>query len=471
MKQLLFVGAMIFALSINYASAQDYEPGQELGESNEGGEGGENDPPSVPEPEECCPGENLLGNGTFNSSLPNFFSFASFSSDYTQKTSWSGIFANGSYGHFMPNNSNWIHNTVCVDWNVHDQDYCGNQFDGGYLLVNGLTNGYGYKTVFEFDMTLEQGVYNLCADFRYLRDKCFDYWGPDLIFKVTGSSTTQKIFNVNTTASAPCDWQTEIMNFAVNNSSETVTISLIQNADRYTDGNDFAMDNITLKRIENVNSENVSFTTLTTPNGNGTYNINCTLQNPLEDPCSYLWTWCEWDGSNCIGPVGSSISNSSIQLTGIASNTTIRVVCTVQCPCGLATSHHATPETGPGGRIAMASSEFKPGEVIGMETINLNQASETGKVPGKNSEGFSESTFDIFPNPNNGEFTIHTNDISLENAEVRIYAPDGKKIFHSDVRINHGNDIPLQLQELPSGVYKVILSNNQTRQQSSLVIK
>ena len=143
----------------------------------------------------------------------------------------------------------------------------------------------------------------------------------------------------------------------------------------------------------------------------------------------------------------------------------------MQCPCGLATSHYAIVVTGPGsGRISIPSIELKPDELSGLETISNTNLSGSGNHNGNLKEP-GELTFDIFPNPNNGEFTIHSPGTSLENAEVEIYAADGRKVFYSEVKITNGNDIPLQLQELPAGIYKVILTNSKTRQQNSLIIK
>ena len=71
----------------------------------------------------------------------------------------------------------------------------------------------------------------------------------------------------------------------------------------------------------------------------------------------------------------------------------------------------------------------------------------------------SQNDFEIYPNPNNGNFEVELKNGSNVNAKITIYNIVGKLIYENDV-----NDTTLiksiKLNNVPNGIYFVKLKSN-----------
>ena len=88
-------------------------------------------------------------------------------------------------------------------------------------------------------------MYELCAFFKNLQQCCFDIT-PTIDVLVDGDSVASII--LDNTSTNPCDWQN--VNIPIEVNSNSVTISLELDESLLGDGNDFAIDDISLYELE-----------------------------------------------------------------------------------------------------------------------------------------------------------------------------------------------------------------------------
>jgi len=70
-----------------------------------------------------------------------------------------------------------------------------------------------------------------------------------------------------------------------------------------------------------------------------------------------------------------------------------------------------------------------------------------------------ERAFNVYPNPNNGQFTLAYDLKGLENGEVRVYDMVGKQVF-TQTLIGEAGTAEMNLVELNAGVYLISLEVN-----------
>ncbi len=79
--------------------------------------------------------------------------------------------------------------------------------------------------------------------------------------------------------------------------------------------------------------------------------------------------------------------------------------------------------------------------------------------------------FEIYPNPNNGLFTINFAANKLEKADIKVLNNLGKVVYETyDVQINN-NTISINLRALDSGIYFIILTNRDYVVKEKIIIK
>jgi hypothetical protein len=84
----------------------------------------------------------------------------------------------------------------------------------------------------------------------------------------------------------------------------------------------------------------------------------------------------------------------------------------------------------------------------------------------------AERTFDIFPNPNNGEFNVNIETLKKEVYDINIYNSLGSLIWKQEnVSINGSFTTHVVLKDAPSGVYMVALRNQANSIVKKVVIK
>lgn len=82
-----------------------------------------------------------------------------------------------------------------------------------------------------------------------------------------------------------------------------------------------------------------------------------------------------------------------------------------------------------------------------------------------------EQAFNIFPNPNNGRFTLTFNE-DMEDVQIEIFNHLGQQIYLlSSQDLIKGASMDIQLKEVSNGVYLMKLSNEETNIQSKFIIE
>lgn len=66
----------------------------------------------------------------------------------------------------------------------------------------------------------------------------------------------------------------------------------------------------------------------------------------------------------------------------------------------------------------------------------------------------------IYPNPNNGEFTVTINNKISNNASIKVFSILGKIVYSDYIELNNNNFINLNLSHLEEGIYYITLNSN-----------
>ena len=83
----------------------------------------------------------------------------------------------------------------------------------------------------------------------------------------------------------------------------------------------------------------------------------------------------------------------------------------------------------------------------------------------------SKNSISLYPNPNNGKFTLKLEGVANEIAVIRIYNSIGKVVFEkSNVQLNNNFINKIDLDALP-GIYTVKVKGNTTNINSKFIIK
>ena len=74
-------------------------------------------------------------------------------------------------------------------------------------------------------------------------------------------------------------------------------------------------------------------------------------------------------------------------------------------------------------------------------------------------QSLSENSFTIYPNPNNGLFTIEHNLVTAQDLSLDIYNAQGQLVFNNSCqKINNGQKIEINLRDKAAGIYVVKLA-------------
>lgn len=76
------------------------------------------------------------------------------------------------------------------------------------------------------------------------------------------------------------------------------------------------------------------------------------------------------------------------------------------------------------------------------------------KIIASNCVVSNDFSFELYPNPNNGQFNVAIHSNTLKNAQIRIYTADGKLVEDINLLLNVGTNLfPLTLTEVETGIY------------------
>ena len=70
----------------------------------------------------------------------------------------------------------------------------------------------------------------------------------------------------------------------------------------------------------------------------------------------------------------------------------------------------------------------------------------------------NDFSFDLYPNPNNGQFNVAIHSTIQKDAQIGVYTADGKLVENKSVALTSGSNLfPLSLTEVATGIYFVHL--------------
>jgi hypothetical protein len=96
-------------------------------------------------------------------------------------------------------------------------------------------------------------------------------------------------------------------------------------------------------------------------------------------------------------------------------------------------------------------------ESIQSTTVSVNEISE-------------ESQLFAYPNPNNGEFSINLQTDNTDPVQVKIFNSMGALVYQNSMDFG-STQLNINIQELPSGVYQLVATQNQSRMVEQIMIK
>lgn len=180
----------------------------------------------------CCEGENLVDNGNFESTN------TSFSSHYTNDAS------------LFPGAYNIDNNATLFGATINDHSFCSDSTqyanNSQFLLVNGKTTQFAgtFATVWEQTINTDpEKNYKLCANFKNMPQCTFDIL-PEIQFEINGQLYGWE--KINTDPTNPCDWLQITECFT--GESDVTTIKILLKEDGLGDGNDLAIDDISVQQ-------------------------------------------------------------------------------------------------------------------------------------------------------------------------------------------------------------------------------
>ena len=196
------------------------------------------DPEPTNEGAYCCDeSDNLVANGNFE------FGDTGFNSQYTSNA------AN------LPSQYNVTNDASIFGATVTDHSFCEDPVaypnNDQYLLVNGLTNQPAGSSSIIWSQTLtgldSEKEYRFCANFKNMPQCTFDVLPEITLTTNTGVNQT---FTISTDPTDPCDWQNIDFCFSGN---QQVRINIELSEDSLGDGNDLAIDDISVQELIDPN--------------------------------------------------------------------------------------------------------------------------------------------------------------------------------------------------------------------------
>jgi peroxiredoxin len=235
----------------------------------------------------CCPGQNLVRNGDFESG--NAF----FTSAHTYNAS-TALYATAPGAYNVVTSPQAL--SISPNWGATDHAVC-NGFPGSkFMVVNGKTTQPAGSTRVVWQQTVSVTAYReyrFCANVKNLVQSTFDI-KPRIRVQFTNPNTTIGPVTVNE-PTALCNWK--LISGVVTPTTNALTIKIIIEESGLGDGNDIALDDISLQEKVQAPSSLVAVNYSTVDIGNGDYNVTATAV-PLPPGYSYAWFLFEWDPVN-----------------------------------------------------------------------------------------------------------------------------------------------------------------------------
>ncbi|MCG2612170.1 M12 family metallo-peptidase [Flavobacterium sp. SM15] len=119
------------------------------------------------------------------------------------------------------------------------------------------------------------------------------------------------------------------------------------------------------------------------------------------------------------------------------------------------------------GQWLLAAKSTVAGNTISSITLNLCRTETTITL---NSESFGLQNFSIYPNPNNGNFTVQFDSQSSNTIKVGVHDLRGRLVFEKDYQNTGAFNQNLQLNNVQSGIYMVTVQDGDKKEVKKIVI-
>ncbi len=408
----------------------------------------------------CCEGTNLIPNGSFEAGNNGFGS----SYAYTSNISPNSV-GPGRYGILNTAQAQ----TVSLQWNAFNHTNC--QETGNFMAINGKTMGSAYGEVYsQTDIPVDpEKEYVFCYYYRRLEQCAFDVWDP--------RNLVPSFINANATLNE-CDSDDELcgwtkVSYTLVPEGNLISILLFLDENPIGDGNDFALDDISLKeKLEmpvgyhdfdiNSSSSGNTFTmtgtatTSTLPTGFDVtwraVELDCNSGSPIPGTAQ-VWTtspfFTNFPGYCC--------NNNGTSAGIFSKNKCYQVTRTVSNCCykdGISgwnyESFNALRMPG------VSEAESATGMFMSKDGKNwIPMPSEEQTELEKKASSFDQIR--IFPNPGDGHVTLESR-LPMGKVDVQVSNSQGKVLSNVTVETD-GYNIELNLSKLPAGVYLIRLAS------------
>lgn len=238
----------------------------------------------VPE-KECCPElRNLITNAGFEKGNYGFTS--QYQPDGSSPSTNSLM--PGEYGVFPYEQLA----DICPSWESGAPSSC--HFAENILVVNGATGqSSGKKLIWEQVVPNIQPwkQYRFCAKFKHLATCCFDVTPKvDIKFSIGASDILDE--EIEVTADNSCGWKMITQNINSQDSPGDLTIQIWLDETTPGDGNDLAIDDVSLKELPKMEDQFTEFSLNPLQTGDGQYQLTATATAPLpaEEGCDGVWS-------------------------------------------------------------------------------------------------------------------------------------------------------------------------------------
>lgn len=346
------------------------------------------------------------------------------------------------------------------NWNINGATTC--TATDKFMLVNGRTTLSGGKVVWRNTFVLPEGKdYVFCAKLKNLPACAFDIV-PKV--EILAGNTVINSATINVDPADPCAWQLVSTPYSTVGANVPVTIVLKIRLDEtgYGDGNDLAIDDISVREDTMGPGPSAAFTFGVTPL-NAQYFEVVASHPGLPAECDFSWDVCEVDlQANCIPGTELSHSSWSNDLTSQSFNgyegtdvwhpnlpkgtftygKRYKIGLTVDCPCS-----------------KLSREEMYVSAVYGQRQ---------GQFPSTN-EAETVEQIRLYPNPSQGNITIEMPGSAEGNLQLQIFNEKGQSVLTRTLGGGQ-NSWNLDLPELTTGLYLVQMRLGQTTKTEKLIV-
>ena len=400
----------------------------------------------------CCPGHNLIRNGSFEDGNTGFTSEYMYQSNVSANSVVPGQYGVMNGGQAATISPNWS--------SIQALPTCSNSV-GNFLIVNGENGGGSNpaplsnsipptKIIWEQTLNVKdwQG-YKFCFRAKRL-DQCGFNITPkiDVLFSMPVGNISETI----TASTGACDWQEITTGFNLWGYGNVLNIKIVLDQSEFGDGNDIAIDDITLIQLERCPAASANFEIATsTPHPTNSNAFIVTASADIVAPCEAVW-WsvCKVDLATLDCDAETSLSeiweNAVTNFPGyVGTNAPIGTDPGVfefgslykvtrgtwgSCNSWQASSKYIGQPALNARIMIYSEEEFEANkqEVIKIFEKKPERQGQDKRLHSSEINGAASSPR-IFPNPTTGKVTVEMKTSESLEIAVDVYNPEGRRVY------------------------------------------